>query len=708
MKRINQFINQSSIRPQLFITVSIGIITLLTALIFASTWVSDKQVRKLLVKQGKQVTLTLAKNASLALLYDSPENAQTIIKSTLAFPGIMKLAIYRPDHTLFFSSDKKDLLKSHKVALAISPSQPEARIIYEDDNMWMMLAPVSIQSSDDSMEEEIFNSQPPLKDEVIGYVVVASSKYSLKNIDNGILLSNLFMALLIGLILILALQKTIKRLTQPLYNISDVMKKTEQGDFTSQLTAEGPLEVKIIARSYNRMINALTERDEKLKQQNIHLEKQAIHDHLTGLINRIGFERALSLTIEESETLGTEHVLCYMDLDKFKIVNDSCGHSAGDELLKNISDIFRQHIRKDSDVLARIGGDEFALILKNCSLEKARRIGNEICQAIAQYRFHYDNKNFSIGVSIGATPLNKASGNLRDVISRADSACYIAKEKGRGQVHIIDLDDTNIIEHDGVTQIASLISDSIDHNKFQLLYQPFEPLNHTDKLNKHIEILLQMTGPNGKIIPPHKFLSSAERYDLLIDIDRWVIKNTLEHLKHNKNLLDTLDNCSINISGQSVNDEQFAEFIKNQISDHNIEAEKLCFEISESVAINNISQTTQFIQKMHSLGCRIALDNFISGATSFAYINDTNIDFIKIDGEYFKDLTHKPVNQIIVKSINEVAHFLNIKTVAKNIETNETLEELKELGMDYAQGYIISRPVLLAKASSPEEEQDAT
>lgn len=471
MKTLDDIINSTSIRPQLFITVAIGITFLLVALIFASTWVSDRQVREVLIEQGKQAAANLSENSSLALLYDSPDNAESAVQSARAFPGVKHINIYRADESLFYCSKMQEIpgstsdvrimpdatpetetgnMKNNSDTGSISDEtldlehitpSAEAQIISEDEHNWKFFTPISIRAEDQSIQDQIFGSSPEEEQQIIGYVVITSSKDSLKNISRGILLSNALIALIIGLLILLALQKTIKRLTQPLYAISSIMQKAEQGEYTRHINTAGPLEVHHIANAFNRMIGALSERDETLRKQNLRLKKQANYDHLTGLMNRISFEQSLALAIDESSSLHLNHALCYMDLDKFKAVNDNCGHNAGDELLNILSDIFKRHIRKDSDALARVGGDEFALILKNCTLDKARNICENICQDVANYHFKYKGQTFTVGVSIGIVQINDKSDTVENLVSQADRACYIAKEKGRGQVIIMDIED---------------------------------------------------------------------------------------------------------------------------------------------------------------------------------------------------------------------------------------------------------------------------
>jgi len=418
-----------------------------------------------------------------------------------------------------------------------------------------------------------------------------------------------------------------------------------------------------------------------------------MHDHLTGLINRSGFEQALNQAIEECQSLNTKHALFYMDLDKFKIVNDSCGHNAGDDLLKAVCEIFEKHIRKGSDVLARVGGDEFSLILKNCSLKKAEAIGNNICKAVEQYRFHWDNNTFSIGVSIGIAQIDNNTGSFRDIISRADSACYIAKERGRGQVVTIQTDDKDLKVLTGETQIASEIVDHLDNDKFILFCQPI--LNLKDNSKKQFEVLLRMTDKNGVNISPDKFISSAERYDLMARIDQWVIKNTFKTLSENINFLNNLKTCTININSNSLKDETFLNYIENQFKLFDMPAAKICFEITEATTLSNTTQANLFIQHVHKLGCTVALDDFVCNSSSFSHIKNIKIDYLKIHGDFFKDITHNPVNRAMANSVNEIAHILNIKTIAEHIEDDSSLNEAVSIGIDYAQGINIDKPAAL-------------
>ena len=692
MKFFNRKINDAPIRTQLFITVAAGIVLLLGALIFASTWISDRQVREMLIEQGKQATLSMADSSKLALLYDSPENAENAVKLTLAFPGVNHIRIYKADGSLFYASDTdRENIDTPDFSRVSASSQPS--IFSEDEDTWCFISPVVLRPSNESLQEQLFENPADSREKLIGYVVVSSSKDSLKKIGSGILFSNFSIAISVGIMLLLALHSIIRRLTRPLYSISEIMKQTGEGELAGQIDPQGPQEITQIAGAFNRMISVLAERDEKLRRQNIHLEKQAVRDHLTGLINRVGFEQSLQVVIDECAADGTEHVLCYMDLDKFKIVNDSCGHNAGDELLKNITGIFRHHIRKDSDVLARVGGDEFALILKNCSAEKAKSIGESICEDIRNYRFNWEDRVFTIGVSIGIVQICHNTGIIQDLISQADSACYAAKGKGRGQVFVSDRDDASLQQLSGETRIANRIISCLENDDFLLLSQKIQPLKNFTQQKQQFEIMLRMNDEQGRPVPQQKLLSAAERYKLMNQIDRWVIAQTFSHLSPANPVLHTLETCIIDISASSLDDETLLPYIREQLSIHQTPPGLVCFSITETTTINNISKAGQFIDSIHQLGCRIALDDFVSNSSSFAYIRRMNIDFLKIHGDFFRDFLSNPVNQVMVRSINEIAHILKIKTIAEQIDDSAVLDELVSAGIDYAQGSIIAEPV---------------
>jgi ammonium transporter, Amt family len=428
------------------------------------------------------------------------------------------------------------------------------------------------------------------------------------------------------------------------------------------------------------------------------LSWQASHDELTQLINRREFERHLEATINSSRQDGTEHCICFMDLDKFKVVNDTCGHVAGDELLRQLSDIFKSCIR-DDDLLARLGGDEFAVVLKKCKVGPAVNIAEEIRTAVEDFRFGWGGQSFQVGVSIGLVTIDKNSPDAEEVFKEADSACYAAKEAGRNRVHLFSQDDQEISQRRGEAQWMVRIQSALEHGRFELNYQPIIPLNDKGE-HIHYEILLRMIGDNGELIPPGAFIPSAERYQLMARIDRWVIENLFSWMDnywdYNSN-----DIFAINLSGQSLADENLLYRIRKLFSEYAVPANRICFEITETSAISNLSKAQIFMDELKQLGCLFALDDFGSGLSSFAYLKSLDVDYLKIDGAFVKDMAEDPIDRAMVESIHNIGSVLKLKTIAEFVENGEILNALKQVGVDFAQGYGVARPRPLPRGGEP-------
>jgi len=428
------------------------------------------------------------------------------------------------------------------------------------------------------------------------------------------------------------------------------------------------------------------------------LEYQAKHDLLTGLTNRAAFEDRLEVILNEFESRGGEHALCYIDLDQFKVVNDTCGHIAGDQLLQRISSIILHKIRRNRDTLARFGGDEFVLLLEECPVDQAKRIAESICQAIQEYSFTYEDKTFVIGASIGVVPITAEIADVNDALRMADNSCYVAKEKGRNRVHIYHMDDQELIRRRGEMHVVSKIHHALENNHFALFFQQYLKLDGAaEQAGKYIEILLRMRSEEGGWMSPGFFLPAAERYNLAPKIDRWVINSVMTWLDEHRESLEQVEKCSINLSGLSFCDHSFADFIREEITRHNIPVEKICFEITETAAIQNLLDAVEFINQLKSFGCSFALDDFGSGMSSYAYLKALPIDYLKIDGVFVKDLLDDPIDHAMVKSINEIGHVFGLKTIAEFVETEEVVDELKKLGVDFAQGYVIAKPAPIAE-----------
>lgn len=428
------------------------------------------------------------------------------------------------------------------------------------------------------------------------------------------------------------------------------------------------------------------------RQLSEQLSYQATHDALTGLVNRMEFEHRLGRVLGTVHATGTEHALAYLDLDQFKIINDTCGHIAGDKLLRQLGDLLSSKVRH-RDTLARLGGDEFGVLMENCTLQNALRVANSLREAVEHYQFVSEGKRFNIGVSIGLVALSTDSGDITEVLKQADSACYAAKESGRNRIHIYNEEDEELARRQGEIQWVTQLARALEEDRFELSFQYIVPVNNKNRHGVHYEILLRLRDENGRIIMPGAFLPAAERYGLSKQIDRWVIQTTLSWLaRHPEHMINELHMCSINLSGHSLGDYELLTFINHQLSESGVPPEKVCFEITETTAVGNLAMATEFINTLKDRGCNFALDDFGSGLSSFAYLKTLPVDALKIDGVFVKDIADDPIAFAMVKSINEIAHIMGKYTIAEFVESEAILEKLREIGVDYAQGYHISKP----------------
>lgn len=422
------------------------------------------------------------------------------------------------------------------------------------------------------------------------------------------------------------------------------------------------------------------------------LEYQANHDALTGLTNRAAFEERLHIVLDNQLHHEVEYALCYIDLDQFKIVNDTCGHVAGDQLLRQIKTIIMSKIRRKRDTLARFGGDEFVLLLEDCSAQYAVRIAQDICDAIQAHQFIYDNKTFAVGASIGVVPITLETRDVNDALRMADNACYVAKEKGRNRVHVYHVNDQELIKRRGEMHVVSKINHAIENDGFGLFHQVIKTLDPNSNSGKHIEILLRMKNEEGEWISPGFFLPAAERYSVAPKVDRWVLQSTFNWFAEHRNALADLGMCSINLSGLSLADDSFVDFIAQQVNDHQLPPEKFCFEITETSAIHNLQEASEFIGRIKMIGCTFALDDFGSGMSSYAYLKNLPVDYLKIDGMFVRAILDDHIDHAMVRSINEIGHVFGLKTIAEYVENDEIMEELKRIGVDFVQGYAIHKP----------------
>ncbi|HKQ31121.1 MAG TPA: EAL domain-containing protein, partial [Burkholderiales bacterium] len=419
----------------------------------------------------------------------------------------------------------------------------------------------------------------------------------------------------------------------------------------------------------------------------------ASHDPLTGLLNRREFEERLREALESARTQGLEHALLYLDLDQFKIVNDTCGHIAGDELLKQLAHHLAREIRS-SDMLARLGGDEFGIVLECCSVDRARRVADSLRRLIKDFRFAWQNRSFEIGVSIGLVPIGADAGKLTDVLAAADSACYVAKDEGRNRIHVYQPDDSALAQRQGEMQWVHRLRHGLETNSFELYCQAIVPVapGNPDQA-RFYEVLVRMR--EQELVLPTAFIPAAERYHLMPAIDRRVIESVFGllrrcALRHGDAM--PIDRVAINLSGQSLGDENFNEFVTECFLDHRVSPTMICFEITETAAIANLSHARDFIVRMKKMGCQFALDDFGSGLSSFGYLKSLPVDYLKIAGDFVRDIVDDPVDHAMVEAINQIGHVMHLTTIAESVETPEVFARLRASGVDYCQGLGIDVP----------------
>ncbi len=419
------------------------------------------------------------------------------------------------------------------------------------------------------------------------------------------------------------------------------------------------------------------------------LEDMSLTDPLTGLANRTHFKRSLSAMLAPTENRNEQHAVCYLDLDRFKIVNDNCGHAAGDHLLIQIARLFSDTIRS-GDMVARIGGDEFAVLLENCPPAQARRIADTFRAAVDDYQFFWEDQPFNIGVSIGVVPFTPGNNRLSDILSAADTACYIAKESGRNRVHYYLPDDKELMQRRNEMRWAARITRALDRGSFELFTQPIHPTIPGTSNQQMNEVLVWMIDDDGKKIMPGEFIPAAERYNLMSKIDKWVISTLCKRISKQDHA--DIPEYAINLSGQSLSDESFLHYLVDILDEFDIPSDKICFEITETAAIVNLNKAIRLISILKGMGIRFSLDDFGSGLSSFTYLKNLHVDYVKIDGSFVLGITTNQVDHKMVQAINQMAHTMDIRTIAECVEDEETYLILQDMGVDFVQGYYIGRP----------------
>jgi diguanylate cyclase (GGDEF)-like protein len=495
------------------------------------------------------------------------------------------------------------------------------------------------------------------------------------------------------------------QITRPILSLTHTVSRIGEGHLGERVPVSDQTELGVLQRGINNMAFHLQSMHEhmqdRIDQATARLVYQASHDSLTGLINRREFEQRLDRALESALLQGREHVLCYMDLDQFKIINDTSGHGAGDELLRQLAMMLKSDLR-ERDTLARLGGDEFALLLENCSVADAMEVVDKFRADVQRYRFKWEDRIFSIGLSAGVVAINHMSGSAVSLLSAADAACYVAKGQGRNRIHLYESRDSELVRHRGEIKWITRIQKAMEEKRLRLAWQEIicihdAPSKPGKQIYRHVELLLRMQDEDGTEILPMAFIPAAERYLIMPMLDAWVIEETLRACRrHLDKKADTHILFAVNLSGASLKDAEFRQRLLELLQGQFDAGPHLCFEITETAAIGNLTVVNQFIEAMREFGCQFALDDFGSGLSSFTYLKNLKVDFLKIDGAFVRDIATNAIDRSMVEAIHRIGHQMGLITVAEYVESDQVLAILRQIGVDYAQGNWLHRPEPLA------------
>jgi diguanylate cyclase (GGDEF)-like protein len=650
----------------------------------------DQSLRARAVAIARQ----LAPAAEYGVASGNLDVLQTLLEKAAIEPDIRGVAVFSDDgHRLaqVGQGSWQDPLQKKLPADRIQQNEYNDRLVY-----YAPITRTEVVVDDFQPIDVPAAQQPGTQTRLLGWVGLEVSRNATIRSQRDAILRSLAI-LLAGLGVSLYLAWRIGRqITRPILALTHTVSRIGEGHFGERVEQAGQAELGRLQRGVNHMAEHLqamqNQMQERIDQATARLIYQASHDALTGLINRREFEQRLERTLLSAQQQGREHVLCYMDLDQFKVINDTCGHAAGDELLRQLALLLKGNLR-ERDTLARLGGDEFALLLENCSIQDALEVADTFRAEVQRYRFKWEDRIFSVGMSVGVVAINPDSGTTASLLSAADAACYVAKGRGRNQIHLYESRDHELARHRGEMQWVTRIQRALEEHRLSLSWQEIRRADGVPESRRHVELLLRMLDDDGSEILPMAFIPAAERYSIMPALDTWVIEETLRVCK--QYLVATLEmHClfAINLSGASLKDPEFRHMLLACLHDNPVLGPHLCFEITETAAIGNLSVVNDFIEAMREFGCSFALDDFGSGLSSFTYLKNLKVDYLKIDGAFVRDITSNPIDRSMVEAIHRIGHQMGLKTVAEYVESEQTLALLREIGVDYVQGNGVHPP----------------
>ena len=697
------------IRARVFWLSIVPATVISSALMVYLTFAKIHELEDLLVERGAATVRHLAPAVEYGVISGNPEILAPLLESAAREPEVMGVAI--------FDGNGRILTRSGPAAWGALPNEavrePGVGRVNASDH-FLFFAPIirtEIASDDFSQAAAGDISQVAIADfqaldeapkmhQKAGWVSLKLSKENLFGSQRKIIWQSSAI-LAIGLAFSALLGWRLgRRITQPILSLARSVKRIGEGHLTERVAAtDASDEFGILQRGVNHMAGSLQaaheQMQERIDQATARLVYQANHDALTGLVNRNEFEHRLSQAIAGARQHGRTHALCYMDLDQFKVINDTSGHAAGDELLRQIALMLKDLLR-ERDTLARLGGDEFALLLENCDPGDALQVAEACRNTVRQFRFKWENRLFNIGVSIGLVMIEKDSGSMADLLSAADAACYVAKDRGRNQVHVYQHADSDLVRHRGEMQWVTRLHKAMAENRLRLYWQEIRPAAEHWHAVCHAEVLMRMLDEDGKLILPMAFIPAAERYALMPMLDRWTIENVIDLCGHSaaERVLAARRHCifGINLSGVSLKNQEFRSWLHARLHENPGLGEMLCFEITETAAIGDLVAINDFIAELKTFGCRFALDDFGSGLSSFGYLKNLNVDYLKIDGVFVQNMTRGSLDFSMVEAIHRIGHQVGLKTVAEFVETQEVLDCLREIGVEYVQGDYLHKP----------------